>query len=393
MDVLAAVMTGPGAGAIATIQIFGAAAEAILREVFRRKADKSLEFTTGCVLLGSILDQSEIIDEVTIGCEGPHTFAIHCHGNPLIVERIIRLLQRRGVRPVPSEQLLLRMMTAQEPCDTIGMEAKLALTTVKTIAGAAVIAHQAKTGLAQQARQWRDTLSPTRVEQIAAEAGQILQDSEPARLIISGCTMALVGPPNTGKSTLLNTLAGREKALVTDIPGTTRDWVSAEIHLPPLAATVIDTAGLDATLFAPSNAIDQAAQRKSTEILGRADVVLLVLDHSRPADQISPDLVNRFSARRTVVVLNKSDLPPQLDLACLPEQLGQRVSISAGRGTGIDDLIHAVHGVCGVADFPSGCLVAFTERQRQLLGDLQRARSTDKAAAIIGELLEGPLPV
>jgi tRNA modification GTPase len=393
MDVLAAVMTGPGAGAIATIQVFGTAAEAVLRDVFRRKEGRRFTPTTGRILLGSIVDGDQTVDEVTIGCESPCAFAIHCHGNPLIVERIIRLLQQRGAQPIPPDQLLLQMAAAQEPRDTIGVEAKLALTTVKTMEGAALITHQMNAGLAQKLRQWQDSLPATGVGQIAAEARQILRDSEPGRLIISGCTIALVGPPNTGKSTLLNTLAGREKAIVTDIPGTTRDWVSAEIHIPPLAATLIDTAGLDSTLSAADNTIDRAAQCKSTEILARADLVLLVLDRSRPAGQISPDLVSGLSGRRTIVVLNKSDLPPQLDPACLPEQIGERVPISAKQGTGMEDLIHAVHQVCRVADFPSDCLVAFTERQRRLLGELQHAKSRNGAVAAIRELLEGPLSV
>ncbi len=378
MDVLAAVMTGPGAGAIATIQIFGTAAEAVLREIFARKGGKSFELATGRVLLGGIVEEGETIDEVTIGCEGPLAFAIHCHGNPLIVERIMKLLQHRGAQPVSAEQLLVRMMAAREPRGTISIEARLALTTVKTIEGAALVTHQMKAGLAPKARQWRDSLPSMTVEQIAAEAGQILRDS------------ALVGPPNTGKSTLLNTLAGREKAIVTDIPGTTRDWVSAEIHIPPLAATLIDTAGFDSVLSAAADSIDQAAQRKSTEILARADLVLLVLDRSRPAGQIAPDLVNRLSGRRTIVVLNKSDLPAQFDLACLPVQLSQRVPISAKQGAGIDDLIRTVHQVCHVASFPSDCLVAFTDRQRHLLERLLCARSKTEVASTVSELLHGP---
>jgi tRNA modification GTPase len=281
------------------------------------------------------------------------------------------------------------MTAAQEPCGTIEVEAKLALTTVKTIEGATLIMYQTKAGLARKLRQWQDSLPVTGVAQIAAEAGQILQDSEPARLIIAGCCVALVGPPNTGKSTLLNILAGREKAIVTDLPGTTRDWVSAEIHIPPLAATVIDTAGLDATPTAGT--VDQAAQRRSAEMLARADVVFLVLDRSRPTERINPDLVNGLSGRRTIVVLNKSDLLPQLDPGCLPPQLSERIPISAKQGTGIDDLIRAVHEACHVADFPSDCLVAFTARQRRLLGDLQHARFTEETAASIEELLEGRL--
>jgi tRNA modification GTPase len=385
-------MTGPGTGAIATIQLFGDSAEAVLQKVFQRKSGRAFIPQEGQVLLGRVVDGNETIDEVTVGCEGPGSFAIHCHGNPLLVERIMGLLRRHGAQPVPAGQLLAQMLTAREPGDSIGIEARLALTTVKTIEGATLIVNQTNAGLSLKARQWREHPDSTSLAQIAADARQILEDSEPARLIISGCTIALVGPPNTGKSTLLNALVGREKAIVTPLPGTTRDWVSAEIHLPPLLATLVDTAGLDPALAA-AGAVDQTAQRKSREILAGADVVLLVLDRNRPADPTGLDLVNSLRAERTIIVLNKSDLPAQFDLACLPQQLGRRVPVSAKQGTGIDDLIRTVHQACRVSDFSSDCLVAFTDRQRRLLGDLQRAKSTEEAAAIIGELLEGPVSI
>ncbi len=256
--------------------------------------------------------------------------------------------------------------------DSIAVEAKLALTTVKTIEGASLIANQVKGGLAAKTRQWQTELDSIPLAQIAAEAKQILHDSEKARLILSGCTIALIGPPNSGKSTLLNTLAGREKAIVTDIRGTTRDWVSAEIRIPPLAATIIDTAGLD-PVFAAAGGIDQSAQQKSLEALDRADLVLLVLDASRPAEQFGtdegishgehgandgpsmdtsstplsvsfvpsvadnsqvhvPSLWDRLADKRTVVALNKADLPPRLELKSLPEHLRRTVPISAKTG-------------------------------------------------------------
>jgi tRNA modification GTPase len=390
MAVLAAVMTGQGVGAIATIQVFGDTAAAVLREVFRPKGDKPFEPAEGRIVLGSIVDNGEIVDEVTIGREGSYTFALHCHGNPLIVERIMELLRRQGVRIVPAEQLLARILARREAVDVIAIEAKLALATVKTIEGAAIIANQVKAGLSEKIRQWRDCHDSTPLKEIVAQAGDILRRSEPARLIISGCSIALVGPTNTGKSTLLNTLAGREKAIVSDIRGTTRDWVSAEIRIPPLAATVIDTAGFDSAITGSAD-VEQAAQQKSMEVIERADLILLVLDLSQPIEQLSVSVDRQLVGRRVVTVLNKADLPPQVDLSRLPRHWGDTVQISAKQGTNIDDLIRAIHRVCGVADLDPHIMVAFTDRQRRLLEALHRSNSKANARAVLSELLESPV--
>jgi len=295
------------------------------------------------------------------------------------------LLRSRGVQLVRPEQLITRGAG-----DSVAAEAKLALTTVKTVEGATLIANQGKGGLAAKARRWLAELDSTPLEQIAAEARQILHDSDKARPILSGCTVALVGPPNTGKSTLLNALAGREKAIVTDVRGTTRDWVTAEIRIPPLVATIIDTAGLDSELGA-SGGIDHVAQEKSIEALERADLVLLVLDASQPTDQLSRSLADRLVNRGVITVLNKADLPHRLDPMSLPAHLRQVIHISAKQEVGIDDLTRVIREVCGVADFSLNTIVTFTDRQRALVQRLAASGSPDQAGAWIADLLHGPI--
>lgn len=386
MTVCAAVMTGPGMGAIATIQLRGAAADAVVREVFRRKDDRPFEPAMGRVLLGRLVEDGTVLDEVTLGCEGPDLFALHCHGNPLLVQRILGLLRQQGVQVVPPEELLTRTWLSRPADDAICLEAKLALTTVKTVEGATLLAHQVNAGLSQKIRQWQAQLDSTPLERISTEAEAILKRSEPARLIVSGCTIALAGLPNTGKSTLLNALAGREKAIVSDLRGTTRDWVSAEIHIPPLHATIIDTAGLDCTSH-PSDGIEHAAQQESRAILARADVILLVVDASQPAAPLPEAVLPALQGRRVLLVLNKVDLPARLDPGSLPGHLGPALPVSARQGSGLSDLIEAVHRVCGVADFDLFAPVAFTDRQVYLFKTLTRSRSKVEVSSVLSELL------
>jgi tRNA modification GTPase len=235
MNTFAAVMTGKGTGAISTVQVFGDSAEDVVKKIFKPAGTKPDEFKTGEILLGTITDGFETIDQVTIGCEQANSFAINCHGNPLIVADIMQLLQRCGAKLLTAEQLLTKILSAQKSVNTIAVEAKLAQLKAKTIEGTKIITNQIDAGLSKKAAEWLQNINAISLYQISAEAERILENSRPAKLIIAGCTAALIGPPNSGKSTLLNHLAGRQKAIVTDIKGTTRDWVEAVCQIESLS--------------------------------------------------------------------------------------------------------------------------------------------------------------
>ena len=390
MSVFAAVMTGKGTGAISTVQVFGDSAEALLKKIFKPAGTKPAIFKTGQILLGTITDGTEIVDKVTIGCEQPNSFAINCHGNPLIVADVMQLLQHRGAKLVGAEQLLTKILYAQKPANTIRVEAKLTQPKAKTIQGAKIIANQIDAGLSKKLQSWLKNTNEISLGKIKAEAIRILQTSQTAKLIICGCTLVLVGPRNSGKSTLLNYLAGRQKAIVTDIKGTTRDWVSAQCQIAPLWLKLIDTAGLDEKLAttAKSN-IEKAAQQKSIQILEEADLVLLVLDNSQPAEELDDQFSEKIADKKVLAVLNKSDLPAKFDTAKLPENLSSTVQISAKTGAGVENLLEEIRQACGVADFDLKTTVCFTSRQENLLTQLKNAKSKQQAVSIITELLNG----
>ena len=382
-------MTGKGTGAISTVQVFGDSAEAVVKKIFKPAGTKPAKFKTGEILLGTIADGNETIDQVTIGCEQANSFAINCHGNPLIVADIMRLLQRCGATLLTPEQLLTKIISAQKSVNTIAVEAKLAQLKAKTIEGTKIVTNQIDTGLSKKAAEWLQNIDAIFLNQISAEAKRILENSRTAKLIIAGCTAPLIGPPNSGKSTLLNHLAGRQKAIVTDIKGTTRDWVEAVCRIESLSLRLIDTAGLDEKLPAPKDTVEEAAQKKSIQILEQADLVLLILDNSQPNEELNEQIIDRITNKRIITVLNKCDLPAKFDTGVLTGILSNTVQISAKEGTGIENLLEKIRQICGVTDFDLKTPVVFTSRQESLLKKLTNAKSRQQATSIITELLNG----
>jgi len=247
--------------------------------------------------------------------------------------------------------------------------------------------------LTKKAKCWLESIDEISLDTIKAEAIEILQKSQAAKLIIYGCTVVLTGPPNSGKSTLLNCLAGRQKAIVTDIKGTTRDWVSARCRIGSLSVELIDTAGLDEKLHNHLENIEASAQQKTVEILEGADIVLLVLDASRPIEELDEKITKRFEGNKVITVLNKSDLPPKLDISRLSANLSNTIQISAKEGVGIESLNKQIIKTVGAINLNLQEPVCFTTRQEEILKELTNVKSKQQATSITTELFNGQICV
>jgi tRNA modification GTPase len=390
LSTFAAVTTGKGTGAISTIQVFGDKGRNVIKSIFKPLGSKAIDLNPGHIYLGNITDGEELLDQVTVGCEEPDCFAIHCHANPIIIADIMKLLSRNNVTPLNSRELLKKIELAKKPANAIELEARLIAHTAKTIQGTKLIANQIRAGLTKQAIEWLNNIESTSLRQIKFTARAILEKSRTAGLIIKGCTAVLAGPANSGKSTLLNCLTGREKAIVSHIKGTTRDWIAGQCCIGPMLVDIIDTAGLDIEF---TDEIGRQAQQKTVEMLNKADMVLLVLDISENNEQISPGLLERVTGRRIVTILNKSDLPARLDISKLPQSLPQGVPISAKFGDGVGKLTEEIQQICGVADFDLKTAVCFTPRQQLLIEKLSIAELKQQATSIIEQLLNGQISV
>jgi tRNA modification GTPase len=390
METLAAVMTAKGVGAISSIRLAGPDAPQIIEKIFKPVGKKSLTLQKGKILVGDIFENSQNIDHVVVGCEDSDNFSINCHGNPLIVAEIMRLLQENGAKPAPPEEMLKQYFAESAKTNSIALETQLAQLKSVTLEGTKIILNQAGPGLARVLTNWLDDIDSIPLDEVRRQAGLILKNSQPARLIINGCKVVIAGPPNSGKSTLLNCLCGRQKSIVTDIPGTTRDWVGATCRIEGLLMELFDTAGL-AEYLADENSVDKAAQEKTTELLHNADLVLLVLDGSSDTEQITEQMLSKIVHTKVLFLLNKSDLPAKFDERNLPESLSRVLRISAKFGNGIEQLIQKIRDTLGVNGFDLKIPVCFTNRQEELLKKLVKIESKDRVRELISQLLNGPI--
>ena len=388
MPVSAAVTTSRASGAISSIELRyddPCLLADILSKIFKPGTGNITDINIGDILLGDIVDGDKLIDHVVVGCEADGCAAISCHGNPLIVEMIMALLKSNGVELLASEDFLAEQFAASSE-NTIEAEAELAQLKSVTLEGAKLVVNQIQSGLGGLVSKWLDMIDSLDVGSVAAECERILARSKVADLIVKGSRVVLAGPPNSGKSSLLNALAGRQKAIVTDIAGTTRDWVSAGCATESLFIEFIDTAGLDAGLLEAE--IDAKSQRKTVESIAGCDLILFVVDGSVNPDVQALRLDEKiYDPEKVIVVFNKCDLPARTGAVDIDFDYAASVNISAKEAEGIDDLITVIRKVLEVADFDLTGAICFTERQKQIVERINPGIARSQLRAELTELL------
>ncbi|MCK5565292.1 MAG: 50S ribosome-binding GTPase [Planctomycetes bacterium] len=373
MNTKAAVTTPRGLGAIANIQLAGDdAAKAIARVA--RPTPKI--FTAGRIHVCEVIDGDNVIDHVVIGHESQNNFAISCHGNPFITEAIIKLLQKHGAQIVSKEEMLLDLSGTE---NTIGAEAKLAKLKAPSIEAVKLIAAQSHQGLAMTAAKWLAEIDALDLPQIKNQCDNILADSAKAKFLITGCKAVIAGAPNSGKSTLINALAGKQKAIVTDIAGTTRDWVSINCRIGPVLVEFIDTAGLDENLT--KDDVDKASQQAAHKMIENADLIVYLNDAQAPPENST---LGRLADKTVIFVQNKCDLLSDEQKNSLP---AGDIHLSAVTGLGIDKLCDAIIDILEVKGLGPQTPVCFTQRQTDLLTTISNAKEVSDAKTAITQLL------
>ncbi len=377
-------LTPPGPGAVGLIRVTGPSAIAVTSRLFRPTVGTlPLESTPAGVLrYGLLVEDSESLDDVVValigGPDGP-TVEIAAHGGVRVLEQILLALHRAGAPLTVPEA-----PASSEPTGGIDSEVMAALPSAKTARSVRLLTRQ----FGHLAAHWRELAEQIAASEVAAARlalTSLLATARGALRLVHGATVALVGPPNSGKSTLFNRLAGREAAVVSDRPGTTRDWISQVIELDGAAITLTDTAGLrDA-----DDSLESAAIARGLGVIASADLRLRLADGSlAEADEPS----RSAGGADELLVFTKADLTStRLPSGGTSPGLYNSVHVSALTGQGLDELCEAVLRRLGIERGLEERLCLFTPRQVGIVtAVLSGVEETPREAADL--LLQGAGP-
>jgi tRNA modification GTPase len=411
-DTITAISSPVGEGGIGIVKMSGPEVLSILREIFvpsksRLKEDTAWEPLSHHLYHGHIVDprSQEVVDEVLISyMKAPHTYTrqdvgeINCHGGIVPLQRVLQLTLRQGARLASPGEMTMRAFLLGR-LDLAQAEAVLDVVRAKTEAGLRVAVEQLGGHLSQEIRGVRaqlvETLAylevtidftedeiPDRditapLQEVTRAIEELLDGADRGMIYRQGIRAAIVGRPNVGKSSLLNRLLRTARAIVTPIPGTTRDTLEETINLQGIPVTLVDTAGIAKS----EDLVERLGIERSREALKRADLALMTVDVSEPLQEADIQIAELIGPKPTILVANKIDLP---QLAVLDRLLPgvNRVRVSALTGEGLEELeevmVEAVFsGKVMASDVP---LIANPRHKQALHEALEHVQAAVKAS-------------
>ena len=366
-DTIAAIATAMSNSGIGIVRISGDEALDVADRIFRPKkgSRKVSDMETHTIHYGYVTDGDEVIDEVMLLIKAPRSYTcedtieIDCHGGVLVMKKILETVLKYGARPAEPGEFTKRaflngridLSQAESVIDVINAQNELALkSSVSQLQGAvlekikairAVVLHEL--AFIESALDDPEHVSlegyPEQLHEIMSDAHskvkKLLDSSDNGKMLKEGINTAIVGKPNAGKSSLLNILVGEERAIVTEIAGTTRDILQEQIQIGGIGLNVIDTAGIRDT----EDIVEKIGVNKSREYIEKADLIIYVVDSSTELDENDQEIIEAIQNKKAIVLLNKSDLDAKTDASVLQTQLSKPIlSISAKNNTGIHEL-------------------------------------------------------
>ncbi|WP_172188180.1 tRNA uridine-5-carboxymethylaminomethyl(34) synthesis GTPase MnmE [Lentilactobacillus kribbianus] len=367
-DTIAAISTPPGEGGISIIRISGDDAVEVAQRLYRGKNLTKVD--TNTINYGHIVDSQtgDDIDEVMVSVmRAPKTYTkeniveINCHGGIVATNRILQLVLSNGARLAEPGEFTKRAFLNGR-IDLSQSEAVMDLIEAKTDRSMKVAISQLDGNLSHLIRNLRqdilDVLAQVEVNidypeyddvetmtsrllrekaiKVHGQIDELLQTAKQGKILRDGLATSIIGRPNVGKSSLLNHLIHEDKAIVTDVPGTTRDVLEEYVNVRGVPLKLIDTAGIRDT----EDKVEKIGVDRSKKAIDSSDLVLLVLNVSEPLTDEDRTLINLTAAKQRIVVLNKTDLTPKIDLVELRQLVGTSpiISTSAIQASGLEDL-------------------------------------------------------
>lgn len=376
-DTIAAIATALSDSGIGIIRISGSDALEVANKIFQTKKGNHpfKNFKTHTIHYGYIADEGEIIDEVMISLmKGPRSYTkedtveINCHGGVLLMRRVLETVLKNGARLAEPGEFTKRaflngridLSKAEAVMDLIHSKNEFALkSSVKQLRGS--VSEEIKNLRAEilyeiafiesalddpehiSTEGYPEKLSEI-VDKLIIRLKKLLDSADNGKMRKEGINTVIVGKPNAGKSSLLNVLVGEEKAIVTDVAGTTRDILEESIRLNGISLNMIDTAGIRNT----DDLVEKIGVEKARKYAQEADLIIYVVDSSMPLDESDRQIIDMIRGKKTVILLNKTDLESVVSEEELKKVIGsgseemRMVRTSTKENRGIDEFEIAV---------------------------------------------------
>ena len=359
-DTIAAISTAQGVGAISIIRVSGTDAIKIVNKIFSNK--KFLDSPSHTIHYGYIMDGDERIDEVLVTImRAPKTFTkediveINAHGGIMTTDKILELLLVNGCRLAEPGEFTKRAFLNGR-IDLTEAEGVMDLINSKTDISRKIALNQVGGKVSSMISDLRDELAGiianievnidypeyedieemtiekinSNLSELESKIDKILKESKNGEILTNGIKTAIVGKPNVGKSSLLNRLIGEDKAIVTDIQGTTRDSVEATLRIDNLILNLIDTAGIRKT----EDVVESIGVDKSLKLIDEADLILFVVNYNEKLSHDDLVILDKLKDKNYITIVNKTDLDKKID----DDKLSNVVYVSALNDDNIDEI-------------------------------------------------------
>lgn len=408
---IAAIATAPGEGGIGIIRLSGVSASEIADKIFHTGKIKTFkEAVPRMMYFGHVTDGEKRIDEgLAVYMKAPHSYTgedvveIQIHGSAEALRETLALALRSGAVPAMRGEFTKRaflngrldLAQAEAVMDIISAKGEAALTQAESHLSGALsgFVHEVMEKLKDLITKLEVTIdypeedledltmeeTGDALEKIDKSLSALLKRSEEGRVIREGLRTAIIGRPNAGKSSLLNALLQEERAIVTDVPGTTRDTIEEAVHISGVSLLLMDTAGLRET----DNKVEQIGIERARASMEKADLILAVIDGSSPLDEEDKEILHSLVGKKAIVILNKYDLTPEVKAEDIWEIAGHVpvVSLSARYGSGMDELREELRKITEKQDTDAGRILFLTnlrhvELVRKALDNVLRARAS-----------------